>query len=51
VLGSVFKFADTELGEFRSPPLLGQHTDDVLASVLTMNPAEIEQLRRDGVVV
>jgi crotonobetainyl-CoA:carnitine CoA-transferase CaiB-like acyl-CoA transferase len=51
VLGSVFKFADTDLGEFRSPPLLGEHTDDVLASVLAMNPAEIEHLRRDGVVV
>jgi crotonobetainyl-CoA:carnitine CoA-transferase CaiB-like acyl-CoA transferase len=51
VLGSPFKFTDTELGEFRSPPLLGEHTDDVLASVLAMSPADIEQLRRDGVVV
>jgi crotonobetainyl-CoA:carnitine CoA-transferase CaiB-like acyl-CoA transferase len=51
VLGSPFKFTDTELGEFRSPPLLGEHTDDVLASVLAMSPDDIEQLRRDGVVV
>ena len=51
VLGTPFKFADTELGEFRPPPLLGEHTDDVLASVLAMSPADIEQLRRDGVVV
>jgi crotonobetainyl-CoA:carnitine CoA-transferase CaiB-like acyl-CoA transferase len=51
VLGTPFKFADTELAEFRPPPLLGEHTDDVLASVLAMSPADIEQLRRDSVVV
>ncbi len=51
VLGTPFKFTDTALGEFRPPPLLGEHTDDVLASVLTMGQADIEQLRRDGVVV
>ena len=51
VLGTPFKFADTELAEFRPPPLLGEHTDDVLASVLAMSPADIEQLRRDRVVV
>ena len=51
VLGTPFKFADTEAPEWRPPPLLGQHTDDVLASVLAITPAEIEQLRRDRVVV
>ena len=51
VLGTPFKFADTELAEFRPPPLLGQHTDDVLASVLAMSPADIALLRGDGVVV
>ena len=51
VLGTPFKFADADLPEFRPPPLLGQHTDDVLTSVLTMSPDDIERLRRDGVVV
>jgi succinate--hydroxymethylglutarate CoA-transferase len=51
LLGTPFKFADTDLAEFRPPPLLGEHTDDVLTTVLGMNPAEVEQLRRDGVVV
>jgi glutaryl-CoA transferase len=51
VIGSPFKFADTELGEFRPPPLLGEHTDEVIVSVLAMSPGDIEQLRRDGVVV
>jgi crotonobetainyl-CoA:carnitine CoA-transferase CaiB-like acyl-CoA transferase len=51
LLGTPFKFADSDLAEFRPPPLLGEHTDDVLTTVLAMSPAEIEQLRRDGVVV
>jgi succinate--hydroxymethylglutarate CoA-transferase len=51
VLGTPFKFADTAVADFRPPPLLAEHTDDVLSSVLAMSPADIEQLRRDGVVV
>ncbi len=51
VLGTPFKFADTELAEFRPPPRLGQQTDDVLASVLGMSAADIALLRGDGVVV
>jgi crotonobetainyl-CoA:carnitine CoA-transferase CaiB-like acyl-CoA transferase len=33
VLGTPFKFTDTELAEFRPPPLLGEHTDDVLREI------------------
>ena len=51
VLGTPFKFADTDLAELRPPPLLGEHTDAVLTSVLAMGPSDIEQLRRDRVVV
>ena len=50
LLGSQFKLTDTDLPEFRAPPRLGEHTDDVLASVLAMDVAGIEELRRDGVV-
>jgi crotonobetainyl-CoA:carnitine CoA-transferase CaiB-like acyl-CoA transferase len=32
------------------PPLLGQHTDEVLTQVLAMAPAEIAALREAGVV-
>jgi crotonobetainyl-CoA:carnitine CoA-transferase CaiB-like acyl-CoA transferase len=32
------------------PPLLGQHTDEVLRSVLKLKPAAIAQLRRDSVI-
>lgn len=51
VLGSQFKLSDTELAEFRSPPLLGEHTDDVLGSVLDLDAAEIDALREAGTVV
>ncbi len=50
LLGTPFKFADSDLPEFRSPPLLGQHTEEVLTTVLDMSPTDIEQLRHDGVI-
>jgi crotonobetainyl-CoA:carnitine CoA-transferase CaiB-like acyl-CoA transferase len=51
LLGTPFKFTDAELPDFRPPPLLGEHTDDVLTSVLGLSTEDIGQLRRDGVVV
>jgi crotonobetainyl-CoA:carnitine CoA-transferase CaiB-like acyl-CoA transferase len=37
--------------EYRNaPPLLGEHTDEVLSSVLGISPGDIARLRRDGVV-
>ncbi|MEZ5233616.1 MAG: CoA transferase [Acidimicrobiales bacterium] len=50
VLGTPFKFADHELAPFRSPPLLGQHTDDVLHSVLGLAAEDIAALREAGTV-
>jgi crotonobetainyl-CoA:carnitine CoA-transferase CaiB-like acyl-CoA transferase len=32
------------------PPMLGQHTEQVLQHVLDMNGSEIRQLREEGVV-
>jgi crotonobetainyl-CoA:carnitine CoA-transferase CaiB-like acyl-CoA transferase len=51
VLGTPFKFAETEVAPFRSPPLLGQHTDDVLATVLARTPEQIAALRAAETVV
>lgn len=51
VLGTSFKFADTDLPRFRPPPRLAQDTDDVLSSVLGLGPAEIAALRDRAVVV
>jgi crotonobetainyl-CoA:carnitine CoA-transferase CaiB-like acyl-CoA transferase len=51
LLGTPFKLAATDLPEFRPPPRLGEHTDEVLATLLAMSPHDIAQLRDDGVVV
>jgi crotonobetainyl-CoA:carnitine CoA-transferase CaiB-like acyl-CoA transferase len=32
------------------PPTLGQHTDEVLKTLLKKNPSEIAQLRSEGIV-
>ena len=37
-------------GPSRAAPLLGQHNDDVLGSVLGVSEAEIAQLRDDGIL-
>ncbi|MEI9885305.1 MAG: CaiB/BaiF CoA-transferase family protein [Rhizomicrobium sp.] len=37
--------------EYRNPPpLLGEHTGEILSGILALSPAEIAQLRTDGVV-
>ena len=51
VLGTQFKFADSDTAAFRSPPRLGEHTDAVLTTVLGMSATEVEQLRHEGVIV
>jgi len=44
------KFSGTPL-EFKAPPpVLGQHTDEVLRAVLKMSDADIARLRADGVL-
>ena len=50
VLGTSFKFADAELPDFEPPPLLGQHTDEVLSSILSLTQDEIGELRNQGTV-
>ena len=49
MLGIPFKFSDTPAAVRRSPPVLGEHTDEVLAE-LGMDKAAIAKLRSDKVV-
>ena len=50
LIASPMKFSETKL-EFRTPPpVLGQHTDEVLRSVLRFDDAGIARLRADGVI-
>jgi crotonobetainyl-CoA:carnitine CoA-transferase CaiB-like acyl-CoA transferase len=50
LIASPMKFSDTAL-EFRNPPpVLGQHTDEVLRGALRMDDGAIAKLRADGVI-
>jgi len=44
------KFSRTPVEHDHAPPLLGEHTGEVLGSVLGLDPAAIAALRRDGIV-
>ncbi len=48
--GSPLKFSETPVRDPAAPPLLGQHTDEVLSRVLGLSAAEIERLRAAGAV-
>jgi len=43
-----FRMADASGGYDSPSPLLGQHTDDVLSTVLGLTEAELSRLREDG---
>ncbi len=49
-VGSPIGLSDAGRGSQRPPPLLGEHTAEVLAERLGLGPDAIEALRRDGVV-
>ncbi|MEM3360053.1 MAG: CaiB/BaiF CoA-transferase family protein [Candidatus Bathyarchaeia archaeon] len=49
-IGIPMKFSETP-GEIRTaPPLLGQHTDEILKNLLGYSEEEINQLRKEGVI-
>jgi crotonobetainyl-CoA:carnitine CoA-transferase CaiB-like acyl-CoA transferase len=50
LIASPMKFSGTKLEFNLPPPLLGQHTDEVLRKVLKLNDAAIAKLRADGIV-
>jgi crotonobetainyl-CoA:carnitine CoA-transferase CaiB-like acyl-CoA transferase len=47
---SPMRFSATPVEHERPPPVLGQHTDEILSGVLGMSDGEIGKLRADGVV-
>ncbi len=49
VVGSPIHLSETPV-QYGAPPLLGQHTREVLREVLGMGEAEIDELRRAGVI-
>jgi crotonobetainyl-CoA:carnitine CoA-transferase CaiB-like acyl-CoA transferase len=50
LVGPAVHLEATPAGVFSAPPTLGQHTDEVLAEWLGLEPAEISRLRRAGVL-
>ncbi len=50
LVGSPLRLSGSPVRYASAPPLLGEHTSDVLSQVLGLDAATIEQLRRDGVI-
>jgi formyl-CoA transferase len=50
MVANPIKFSRSTIPHDVAPPLLGQHTDEVLGSVLGMDAETIVGLRKDGVV-
>jgi crotonobetainyl-CoA:carnitine CoA-transferase CaiB-like acyl-CoA transferase len=50
LVGVPVKFSDSPAAISEPPPILGQHTAEVLSKLLGYSPDEIEELRREGVV-
>ena len=48
--GNPIKLSETHEDTFSSPPLLGQHTDEVLRDLLGKSDEEIARLRSDSVI-
>ncbi|MFN8517598.1 MAG: CoA transferase, partial [Thermomicrobiales bacterium] len=49
LLGMPVKLSETPTGVWRTPPLMGQHTDEILRE-LGVSDAELAQLRASGVI-
>ena len=50
LIGNPLHFSRSSVSYRRAPPLLGQHTDEVLAELLDMPADERARLRADGVI-
>jgi crotonobetainyl-CoA:carnitine CoA-transferase CaiB-like acyl-CoA transferase len=50
MLGIPFRFSDTPASIRRPPPLLGQHTEQVLRDVLQLSDGHIAELRSAKVI-
>jgi crotonobetainyl-CoA:carnitine CoA-transferase CaiB-like acyl-CoA transferase len=49
-VASPIRLSQTPIEYRQAPPMLGQHTDDVLSRLLALDAAAIAQLRNDGII-
>lgn len=50
MVANPIKFSETPIRHDRAPPLLGEHTDEVLRDVLGLTPDEIDAMRKRRIV-
>ena len=50
LIGSPIKMSRTPVSYRRAPPLLGEHTDEVLSTDLKLDEARVQELRKMGVI-
>jgi formyl-CoA transferase len=50
LVASPMRFSATPLAHTLAPPVLGQHTDEVLRGLLRLDEREIARLRSEGIV-
>lgn len=50
LIGNPLRFSETPVSYRRAPPVLGQHTDEVLAELLDMDDTERDALAADGII-
>ena len=50
VVGSPLRFSETPIERYVAPPMLGEHTFEVLGRELGLDRARLEALRADGVI-
>ena len=50
MVANPIKFSATPVRHDRGPPLLGEHTDEVLGALLGLDAARLAELRRDAVI-
>jgi crotonobetainyl-CoA:carnitine CoA-transferase CaiB-like acyl-CoA transferase len=50
LIGSPLKLSATPVSYRRSPPTLGEHTDEVLTDLLGLGDGERQSLRQAGII-
>ena len=50
MIGSPIKLSRTPVSYRRPPPMLGEHTDEVLGEYLDLDPSECSDLRKKGII-